>query len=43
MDLPTARKPDALADLLERDPGRFEPVTAFRVAQASVGEGRLDV
>jgi len=24
-----------LADLLERDPGRFEPVTAFRVAQAA--------
>ncbi|MCJ9696304.1 type VI secretion system baseplate subunit TssG (plasmid) [Rhizobium leguminosarum] len=43
MDLLVARKPDALADLLERDPGRFEPVTAFRVAQASVEEGRLDV
>ncbi|CDZ49602.1 type VI secretion system baseplate subunit TssG [Neorhizobium galegae] len=49
MDLAT-RQPDApsgvlsgapanaLADLLERDPGRFEPVTAFRVAQAAVSE-----
>ncbi|MBB2682472.1 type VI secretion system baseplate subunit TssG (plasmid) [Rhizobium sophoriradicis] len=43
MDMQAASKPDALTDLLERDPGRFEPVTAFRVAQASVGEGRLDV
>ncbi|ANL44039.1 type VI secretion system-associated protein (plasmid) [Rhizobium phaseoli] len=43
MDMQTASKPDTLTDLLERDPGRFEPVTAFRVAQASVGEGRLDV
>jgi len=53
MDL-TTRKPDtpsgvssgALADLLERDPGRFEPVTAFRVAQAAVSEypgGELDI
>ncbi|WP_105435336.1 type VI secretion system baseplate subunit TssG [Neorhizobium tomejilense] len=49
MDLAT-RKPDApsgvlsgapanaLSDLLERNPGRFEPVTAFRVAQAAVSE-----
>ncbi|RFB83158.1 type VI secretion protein [Rhizobium leguminosarum bv. trifolii] len=43
MDMQAASKPDALTDLLEHDPGRFEPVTAFRVAQASVGEGRLDV
>jgi type VI secretion system protein ImpH len=42
MDL-TTHKSDAVsgapatahADLLERDPGRFEPVTAFRVAQAA--------
>lgn len=27
-------KTDSLADLLERDPARFEPTTAFRVAQA---------
>ncbi|MGK6316967.1 type VI secretion system baseplate subunit TssG [Neorhizobium sp. DT-125] len=38
MELSTSSKPDALADLLERDPGRFDPVTAFRVAQASAGE-----
>ncbi|MBW6425292.1 type VI secretion system baseplate subunit TssG [Rhizobium sp. XQZ8] len=40
----TASNP--LADLLERDPGRFEPVTAFRVAQAAVAEDQgieLDV
>ncbi len=36
MDLSTSRQPDTLVDLLEHDPGRFEPVTAFRVAQASV-------
>ena len=36
MDLSTSRQTDALPDLLERDPGRLEPVTAFRVAQASV-------
>lgn len=35
------RSPDALADLLERDPGRFEPTTAFRVAQTV--EDRLAV
>jgi type VI secretion system protein ImpH len=29
------KKTDNLADLLERDPGRFEPMTAFRVAQTS--------
>ncbi|WP_117190283.1 type VI secretion system baseplate subunit TssG [Rhizobium terrae] len=47
MDSPASRKPDAasgstsgaLADLLERDPGRFEPVTALRIAQAAAGEG----
>lgn len=33
-----SQKPDALIDLLERDPGCFEPVTAFRVAQAAGGE-----
>jgi len=29
---------DMLASLLERDPGRFEPTTAFRVAQHSAGD-----
>jgi type VI secretion system protein ImpH len=50
MDLSTARKPDAAAgkpagsiiDLLERDPGRFEPVTALRIAEAAA-EGDLDI
>lgn len=39
MDLSTLHQPDvphdALVDLLEREPGRFEPVTAFRVAQTA--------
>ena len=35
MTLPAKKKDDSLADLLERDPGRFEPTTAFRVAQAA--------
>lgn len=39
MDLSTLRQPDTpretLVDLLERDPGRFDPVTAFRIAQAA--------
>lgn len=42
MDLSTLRQPDApretLVELLERDPGRFEPVTAFRVAQSAIGD-----
>ncbi len=54
MDASTARKPDDIAviptgapsasvvDLLERDPGRFEPVTALRIAQAAAG-GDLDI
>ena len=42
MDVLTPKKPDVLADLLERDPGRFEPVTAFRVAQFSA-DGALEV
>ncbi|TIX90146.1 type VI secretion system baseplate subunit TssG [Rhizobium sp. P44RR-XXIV] len=29
---------EMLASLLERDPGRFEPTTAFRVAQESAGD-----
>jgi type VI secretion system protein ImpH len=33
---------DELAALLERDPGRFDPVTALRVAQAS-GEDGLEI
>ncbi|NKN37378.1 type VI secretion system baseplate subunit TssG [Agrobacterium sp. a22-2] len=41
MDL-MSQKPNALVDLLERDPGRFDPVTAFRVAQAA-SDGDLDV
>lgn len=46
MDFSAVRKPDALVDLLERDPGRFEPVTAFRVAQTAAaedGDGHLDI
>lgn len=43
MDLSTLRQPDAprdtLVDLLERDPGRFDAVTAFRVAQTAAGTG----
>ncbi|NGN43924.1 type VI secretion system baseplate subunit TssG [Mesorhizobium sp. CGMCC 1.15528] len=35
MSLAAEKKTDSLADLLERDPGRFEPTTAFRVAQAT--------
>ncbi|MCO4318065.1 type VI secretion system baseplate subunit TssG [Phyllobacterium sp. 21LDTY02-6] len=35
MTLPADKNHDSLADLLERDPGRFEPTTAFRVAQAA--------
>lgn len=42
MTLSTSRKPGALSDLLERDPGRFEPVTALRVAQ-SAAEGDLEI
>lgn len=50
MDLTTAQKNDAptgipsgaLVDLLERDPGRFEPVTALRIAQAAA-DGELDI
>lgn len=46
MDLSTTRKPDTptrdIVDQLERDPGRFEPVTALRIAQA-VSEGELDI
>lgn len=37
MTLPAGKNHDRLADLLERDPGRFEPTTAFRVAQAAEG------
>ncbi|MGJ4856842.1 type VI secretion system baseplate subunit TssG [Labrys sp. La1] len=40
------RSTDALADLLERDPGRFEPTTAFRVAQAAqeqAAQGQLAI
>ena len=54
MDASTARKPEGhavppdgaalagLVDLLERDPGRFEPVTALRIAQAAA-EGELGI
>jgi type VI secretion system protein ImpH len=54
MDASTARSPDdhaalppgapsaGIVDLLERDPGRFEPVTALRIAQAAA-EGELDI
>jgi type VI secretion system protein ImpH len=50
MDLSTLRHPekrDTLVDLLERDPGRFDPVTAFRVAQTAAAtdgaSGDLDI
>ncbi|SFB15196.1 type VI secretion system protein ImpH [Rhizobium sp. NFR07] len=50
MDLSTLRQPetrDTLVDLLERDPGRFDPVTAFRVAQAAAetdgASGELEI
>lgn len=33
MSLAAEKKPEGLANRLERDPGRFEPTTAFRVAQ----------
>lgn len=54
MDASTARKPDdqlaapsgaslaAIVDLLEQEPGRFEPVTALRIAQAAAG-GDLEI
>ncbi|HLP69324.1 MAG TPA: type VI secretion system baseplate subunit TssG [Rhizobium sp.] len=42
MDVSSSSKPAALADLLERDPGRFDAVTAFRVAQVSAEE-ELDI
>ncbi|RWX81499.1 type VI secretion system baseplate subunit TssG [Neorhizobium lilium] len=42
MDLSPSSKPDALTDLLERDPGRFDAVTALRVAQAS-SDGMLEI
>jgi type VI secretion system protein ImpH len=35
MSLAAEKKTDSLANLLERDSGRFEPTTAFRVAQSS--------
>jgi type VI secretion system protein ImpH len=35
MSTPSAEKTERLAALLERDPGRFEPTTAFRIAQSS--------
>lgn len=36
MSNPPAENTETLATRLERDPGRFEPTTAFRVAQSSV-------
>ena len=35
MTAPAAEETEMLAALLERDPGRFEPTTAFRVAQSA--------
>lgn len=43
MNLPLRHKPDTLADLLERDPGRFEPITALRVAQAASEGSEADI
>lgn len=42
MTLPAENRNDPLASLLERDPGRFEPATAFRVAQSAT-DGDLSV
>lgn len=38
MSLIAENRTETLASLLERDPGRFEPATAFRVAQSATDE-----
>jgi type VI secretion system protein ImpH len=38
MSLTAQNRTESLASLLERDPGRFEPATAFRVAQSATDE-----
>ncbi len=43
MDLANSRKPEALADRLERDPSRFEPVTALRIAQSAAAGENVDI